>query len=480
VPSSLAAARRLRVLYDLGRAIAALDAPDELAGRMLDTILEVLGCQRGLVGLHDGAGGLRRVARPVGDELVVARAHLEKLTVRRESLLLREAGASAMGAPLVGGGRVLGFVYLDDRARSDRFTGDDLEFLTALAQLLASGLAQAEKHGRALRVAAALREADPREMLGASPPMQRLRELARKYALAGGAPVLIRGESGTGKELVAQLMHALSPRAEEPFVAVNCAAIPDSLLESELFGHEKGAFSGAARTRPGRFALAHRGTLFLDEVGDLSLPSQAKVLRALEEGRVLPLGADDTVEADVRILSATHKSLEDEIAAGRFREDLYYRLRVGDLLVPPLRERGEDIVLLARAFLERAGRRLGKRGLELGAEAVARARAFAWPGNVRQLKNEIERAAILCDGGAVELDDLGGGAPRPSAGADLAASWLKVQDDRLTLDDSERRLIEAALSKHGGVIARAARELGVPRTGLISRIQTLGIDVPAG
>jgi len=312
--------------------------------------------------------------------------------------------------------------------------------------------------------------------------MQRLRELAHRYAAAGGAPVIIRGESGTGKELVAQLIHALSPRAEEPFVAVNCAAIPDTLLESELFGHEKGAFTGAARARPGRFALAHRGTLFLDEIGDLSLAAQAKVLRALEEGRVMALGADEAVEVDVRILSATHKSLEDEIAAGRFREDLYYRLRVGDLQVPPLRERGDDIGLLARAFLERAGRRLGKRGLELGAGALAKARAFPWPGNVRQLKNEIERAAILCDGTVVELEDLGGGPPRPSSQGDgnLAASWQRVQDDRVALDDSERRLIAAAMDKHGGVIARAARELGVPRTSLISRIQTLGIDAPTG
>jgi len=283
--------------------------------------------------------------------------------------------------------------------------------------------------------------------------------------------VLIRGESGTGKELVAGAMHALSPRADGPFVAVNCAALPETLVESELFGHEKGAFSGAVKRRRGRFAMAHRGTIFLDEIGDLSLAAQAKILRVLEDGEVTPVGGDTAERVDVRLLAATHKPLESEIAAGRFREDLFYRLSVGELWLPPLRERGDDLLLLARHFLARAARRMGRPCPPLGPAAIEAMRRYEWPGNVRQLLNEMERAAILSEG-VIERLELRGGA---RAARREEPSWERLQSERSALDEAERQVILAALRRHGGVVARAARELGVPRTTLASRVATLGI-----
>jgi Nif-specific regulatory protein len=481
--------QRLRVLFDVSRIIGAQSEPEELVGRMLDATLAVLGCARGVAGLADGGSvSGRRVVRPRGEDVVVSRALIEAMLARREAVLVagpkhgtlaRQGVAAAMGAPLVAGGRVLGFLYVDDRTRANRFSADELDFLSALAHLTAAALAQAEAHRRAVSVAAALRDAHPTdELLGASAPITALRARIHKYAAAPGASVLIRGESGTGKELVAALIHALSARADEPFVAVNCAAIPETLIESELFGHDKGAFTGAARARRGKFVLAHRGTLFLDEVGDLSLAAQAKVLRALQEREIVPVGAEEAIGVDVRVLSATHKHLEAEIAAGRFREDLYYRLNLGEIEVPPLRDRGDDVVLLARAFIERSARRLGRPAPALADPAVEVLRRYRWPGNVRQLQNEIERALILGEG-TIDLDELRArvdGAAAPAAGEPLVGAWQRVQRQRAALDATEREVIGAALRAHGGVVARAARDLGVPRTTLVSRIQSLGVE----
>jgi Nif-specific regulatory protein len=411
-----AAARRLRVLYEVSRVIGAGPDVAEIVGRMLDATLQVLGCERALVGLADGRSlGGRRISRTRGgaDDPVLGREHVEALVVRRERLLVfePEAGRAAMGVPLYTRERALGFLYVDVRGRAGAFAAEELDFLTALAHLLAALIARGEDLQR-LDNLAALRAAEPRdEMLGDSEAMRALRARLMSFA-AADVPVLIRGESGTGKELVASTLHALSARAGEAFVAVNCAAIPENLVESELFGHERGAFSGAVKRRRGHFALADRGTIFLDEIGDLSLAAQAKILRVLEEGEVQPVGAESAERVDVRVLSATHKPLEDEIAAGRFREDLYYRLNVGEVLVPPLRARGDDVLVLARAFIERAARRLGRGCPALGPRAVAALTGYDWPGNVRQLSNEMERAVILVAGDVIEDVALRVG-PRP-------------------------------------------------------------------
>src|SRR5262249_3619746 len=294
--------------------------------------LDVLDAPTGVVGLIDRpGGGARRIARSRGptkaDELVLSEKVLDAMLARRESAIWRTPGGSAMGAPLLVAGRAIGFIAL---ARQRTLATSELDFLTALAHVTAAAVEQAGEQRRLTRVAEALRdERAPVEMIGDSEPMRRLKARVEKYA-ASSASVLIRGESGTGKELVARTLHALSPRAEQPFGAVHRAAIPDTLIESELFGHEKGAFTGAMKRRRGKFALAHQGTLFLDEVGDLSPAAQAKVLRAIEEGEIQPVGAEDAQAVDVRVVSATHRPLEEDIATGRFRADLFYRLNVAE------------------------------------------------------------------------------------------------------------------------------------------------------
>jgi transcriptional regulator with GAF, ATPase, and Fis domain len=241
-------------------------------------------------------------------------------------------------------------------------------------------------------------------MLGRSPVMRELYARIEKFAPAK-APVLVHGESGTGKELVARALHDLGPRSRAPFVAENCAAVPEGLLESVLFGHVRGAFTGAVRDHPGHFVAAHGGTLFLDEIGDMPSPMQAKLLRALQEGEVRPVGGTKVRKVDVRVLAASHRDLEDLVRRGTFREDLLYRLAVLRLDVPPLRERGDDIVLLARRFLADATARSG-RTLEFAPDAEDALAAFSWPGNVRQLQNEMQRVAAIADGPRVERSDL--------------------------------------------------------------------------
>jgi two-component system NtrC family response regulator len=251
-------------------------------------------------------------------------------------------------------------------------------------------------------------------LLGACPAMLALRERITRFA-AADAPVLITGESGTGKERVAQALHALSRRRQGPFVAENCAAIPETLLESVLFGHKRGAFTGAVQDHPGHFVAAHGGTLFLDEIGEMRLPMQVKLLRALQEGEVRAVGDSRTRKVDVRVLAATNQDVEAAVAAGRFREDLFYRLNVLRLHLPPLRERGDDVLLLARHFLAAAAARSG-RALSLSPTAERALLAAPWPGNVRQLQNEMARVAALADGAVVEVRDLSPDVARPQGG----------------------------------------------------------------
>ena len=241
-------------------------------------------------------------------------------------------------------------------------------------------------------------------LVGSSPSMLAVRKLIARFAPAD-APVLITGESGTGKEMVARALHALSRRHGQAMVAENCAAIPDTLLESVLFGHVKGAFTGAIKDHPGHFAAADGGTLFLDEIGDMKLPMQVKLLRALQEGEVRPVGGSKAKKVDVRVIAATNHDLEGAVKAGRFREDLYFRLNVLRLPLPPLRERGDDVVLLARRFLAEASARSG-RPLRLSPAAETAIRGAKWPGNVRQLQNEMQRLSALSEGPEVGVADL--------------------------------------------------------------------------
>ena len=323
-------------------------------------------------------------------------------------------------------------------------------------------------------------------LVGESEAVVRLRKEIRKFAEAG-AHVLIHGESGTGKELVARALHALSVRAEKPFVTLNCAAIPEAMLESELFGHEKGAFTGAQKDRRGKFTLAHRGTLFLDEIGDLAAAEQAKLLRAIQEGEVQPLGAEKPTHVDVRVVAASHKDLAEEVRAGRFREDLFYRLAVVELRVPPLRERGEDVDLLARTFLTATARRMGRSVVGFSAEALAALAAYRWPGNVRELQNEVERAAIVAEGAYVERAELSARVreagpsqallgTRPAPASALTSSPGGSMAERFAaLEPSERALVMEALAAAKGNITEAARLLGITRIMMRRRVERFGL-----
>ena len=305
-------------------------------------------------------------------------------------------------------------------------------------------------------------------IVGESPRMlEAFKTIARVAKSA--ATVLVRGESGTGKELVAQTIHERSPRAKGPFVAVNCAAIPEHLLESELFGHEKGAFTGAISRRVGRFERASGGTLFLDEIGDMSLALQAKILRVLQEREVERVGGSAPVPVDVRLIAATHRDLEKDVKAGRFREDLYYRLAVVIVQLPPLRDRGDDLRILAEYYLGRYAREYNRPVYAISREALAALRSCTWPGNVRQLRNVIESAVLLADGETLFPYHL-----PPEV---TSARPIEVQDNAslLTLSELERRHIQRVLAVSEGQMNVAAEILGIHRNTLRRKLAEYGL-----
>jgi DNA-binding NtrC family response regulator len=322
------------------------------------------------------------------------------------------------------------------------------------------------------------------QIVGDDPKLKQV-SMALHRAAGTDATVLLEGESGTGKELFARALHVLSPRADGPFVAINCAAIPETLLETELFGHEKGAFTGAAARKPGKFELAHRGTLFLDEIGDLPLSLQAKILRALEEKRFERVGGTVPLHVDVRIVAATNRHLKAAVAARQFREDLYFRLSVFPITIPPLRERPEDITTLARHFIDRFCRDLKKKPLVLSPAAEQELRAYAWPGNVRELQNCIERAAILCEGGTIlghhlNLSFVSFAPAAPADGATdpwSTVDWSGTLNDvtRRVLADVERRKIDAVLKEADGNKGRAAELLQVSYKTLTAKLKDYGL-----
>src|SRR5438477_3631195 len=311
-------------------------------------------------------------------------------------------------------------------------------------------------------------------LIGESEPMKKLDQQIRSAAPAA-TRVLITGENGSGKEIVARTLHRLSPRADQPFVDVNCAAIPEELIESELFGHRKGAFTGAIDERKGKFELADGGTLFLDEIGDMSVRTQAKVLRVLQEQTFQKVGGQQPITVDVRVIAATNKNLQNEIERGTFRDDLYYRLNVIPIDVPPLRARGNDVILLAEHLLRRFAAESGMPRKRLSSGAATKLKAYHWPGNVRELRNVIERLAILLPGDAIEAEDvqLGARAPAPS---EIAAD-LTLKEAR---DAFEKQFILARLRDFAGNVSRTADALGVERSNLYRKLHAYGITVERG
>jgi len=342
---------------------------------------------------------------------------------------------------------------------------------------LEARVGKALEHGRLVREVKELRAERaqrfaPENLVGRSAALRHAIELALRVA-ESRSTVLVTGETGTGKEVIAGLVHGSSPRADGPFVKMNCAALPETLLESELFGHEKGAFTGADKTRTGRFEQAHGGTLFLDEIGDMAPSTQAKLLRVLQDKEFTRVGGAKPIKADVRIVAATHRALEREIQAGRFREDLFFRLNVIRIEMPPLRERPEDVEELARHFSAAFARELGRPERPLAAAALARLRAHTWPGNVRELRNVIERAVLLAEGERIEARDV----EVSEAAASLAAP--APSGTGLSMREAERELVLSALRRAGFVQKDAAELLGVSRRKLNYLVQRMGIRHPS-
>jgi len=318
-----------------------------------------------------------------------------------------------------------------------------------------------------------LKQIGPSDFIGQATAMRRVFDLIEKVAPAK-ASVAITGESGTGKEMVARAIHNLSARRDKPFIAVNCASIPPTLMESEIFGHERGAFTGANQRRPGVFELAHAGTLFLDEVGEIPIELQAKLLRVLEEARLRRIGGKVEIEVDVRVLCSTNRDLKAEVKTGRFREDLFFRLNVFQISLPPLRERREDIPLLAQYFVEKFNGESGKHIAGMHPEALDLLKNYDWPGNIRELRNAVERAVILCDGDFIQRDHL---AP------DMAGRGLERQNFRLAyglpLDLLEKEYILGNLQRNGGNKARTAEILGVSEKTLYNKLNRYAAEARA-
>ncbi|MEN1678574.1 MAG: sigma 54-interacting transcriptional regulator [Planctomycetota bacterium] len=352
-------------------------------------------------------------------------------------------------------------VYLAD----GRFRQSEFDFIISVANLVTLALSRALEFSSLQSDFARLAQQTPGydELIGESEGMQKLKAKLPRVAAAAGC-VLVRGESGVGKELVARAIHRASPRADRPMVSVNCAAIPADLMESQLFGHKAGSFTGADRDHTGYFQQADLGTLFLDEVGEMTLEGQAKLLRVLEGHPFLPVGATEEVKVDVRVVAATNQDLQTYVREKRFREDLYYRLSVFELPVPPLRERAGDVDRLVDFFLNHFRGAHGRPGLGISESAREKLRHYAWPGNVRQLRNVMDSAVVMADGEQIEPMDL---ALRDAGGGDL---------DTLEIDKWEQKLIAEALKRTGGHVPEAAKRLGIGRATLYRKIDQYGIE----
>ncbi|WLH78461.1 MULTISPECIES: nitric oxide reductase transcriptional regulator NorR [unclassified Pseudomonas] len=390
-----------------------------------------------------------------------------------------------MGCPLFVDDRPWGLLTLD-ALDTERFERVELDALQAFASLAAATVNVAERIERLTLRAEIYREASGqqhKEMIGQSKPHKRLVE---EIKLVGGSDltVLITGETGVGKELVAQAIHAASARADKPLISLNCAALPETLVESELFGHVRGAFTGALNERRGKFELANGGTLFLDEVGELSLSVQAKLLRVLQSGQLQRLGSDKEHQVDVRLIAATNRDLAEEVRNGRYRADFYHRLSVYPLQVPALRERGRDVLLLAGFFLEQNRSRMGLGSLRLSSDAQAALLAYNWPGNVRELEHLIGRSALKALGNCRERPKILSLSAQDLDLPDVSAPAIEAPDDvipvvtgdlRQATEHFQRQIISACLERHQHNWASAARELGLDRANLGRMAKRLGL-----
>ncbi len=473
-------AHELADLFELSVKLLGLDSPHEVLHATLKLIHERTNAElAGFLWVSEEGDLRRQMCFPETTEPIRLSRTLNEIVVKQKRAIWvanqaaaassesMRAFADAFCVPTIHDGQVLGalHLYLGD----GRFRDIDFDFALSVSQLVAVALARANQHAQVSydRDRWADSSAACDDILGESKPMQDLKSLVQRIAAAQGA-VLISGESGTGKELVARGIHKSSPRAARPMLAVNCAAIAPNLIESQLFGHAKGAFTGATDDHMGWFEQTHTGTLFLDEIGDLPMDAQSKLLRVLEGHSFQPVGSQREVLVDVRVLAATNRNLKQLVDAKQFREDLYYRLSVFEIRVPPLRNRGEDLELLLDHFFGHFKKRHGRQNLVIAADARKRLLEYAWPGNVRQLRNVIDSAVVLACGDAIQMEDLG----LHDAGTDHL--------DTLQISDWERRLIREALQRAEGNVPEAAKLLGIGRATLYRKIEEYKIDRSRG
>lgn len=492
----------LKVLHDTLRmeraTLALLDEDKQHLTIRASYGLSIQEERRGVYGLDEGIYG--QVFSTVSPFIVP--------DVNREPLFLNRTGArhsysknkiSFIGVPVVLGEVPVGVLSVDRLFGMDVSLKEDVRFLTVVATLIAQflslNLAIARDRRKLVRENSTLKAQlhdryQKHYIIGHCKPMQEVFRTIERVA-PSRATVLLLGESGTGKELVAQAIHEASPRRKKPFIKLNCAALPETLLESELFGHEKGAFTGAGTSRIGRFELADTGTLFLDEIGEIPMQLQGKLLRVLQEQEFERLGSTRTLSVDVRIIAATNVNLEDAITAGSFRSDLYYRLNVVPMVLPPLRERKGDVPLLLDHFLTASNRR-NKRNIRMFREFLDFLSDYDWPGNVRELQNLVERLVILATDDLLRVEDLpkhflhlrgavttDDNSPPPSVSTPENGLTCENTAEPRSLEEVEREQVKRALDRHGWVQARAARELGLTQRQIGYRIKKFNLAKPS-
>lgn len=496
-------ALELQVLYEISRVIGETLDLEETIGVILRILGEELSMKRATVTLQDDqsekllirashglteeevmrgvynldegvTGRIFRTAKPfVVPDIAKEPLFLDKTKSRR----FEKDKVSFIGVPIMLHGHPIGVLNVDRLFGPEVSFEEDIRFLTIVATLF-SQVVNIQRQVRAREEDLRLENVNLKAKLsknyqrffivGKSRPMARVLQLIEKVAPTK-ATVLLLGESGTGKSLIARIIHELSDRSNHTFTMVNCASLPETLLESELFGHEKGAFTGASEAKAGRFEEANKGTVFLDEIGEIPMNVQVKLLRFLQDREFERLGSTRTRKVDVRIVAATNKNLEAEVAAGRFREDLYYRLNVFPILAPPLRKRKEDIPALLNHFLDKLSKEYDRR-LRLTSKALDAMVRYDWPGNVREMENLMERLSIMTDGDTIELSDI------PSFFFHMTDTPMQRPTELATLEDIEKHEIIAALERNGWVQSRAARELNITLRQIGYRIKKFGLE----
>ncbi|MEO0100811.1 MAG: sigma 54-interacting transcriptional regulator [candidate division WOR-3 bacterium] len=482
---------RLSVLHQIATTINSILDYGELLEKIMDLCLETLNAERGVIVLKEkdtflpvtardkregNLDDIKRVSRSIIEEVIktgrpiLLHSALESEFQAKESVILSKI-QSVMACPLKKREEIIGAIYCDSLSRKGLFTQEDLEFLLAFSNLCAIAIENARFREMLLDENIYLRREIAsfyafENIIGESKKMQEIFSLLKKIS-GTDVNVLIYGESGTGKELVAKAIHYSSPRRTKKFVPLYCGSLPETLLESELFGYKKGSFTGALTDKKGLMEEADGGTLFLDEVADIPLPIQAKLLRFLQEGEIRRIGETESRKVDCRIIAATNRDLKEEIKKKNFREDLFYRLNVLTITLPPLRERGEDIILLTKYFIKRFAEKYNKKISGISPDALKLIRTYPWPGNVRELENTIARAVSLAEGEIIRPEDLK---------LEISEEEKKaVESLKETLRLTEKEKIISALRQCGGNKTEAAKLLGISRRTLYYKMDELGI-----